>query len=57
MKKVLLTEEHFRALVSGEIVNVGGVDVALQDIGWFNMIDIIEDVVLKRVKEEQKTEA
>lgn len=44
-KRIVLTEEDFTNLVSGGVVTKDGVKIILQDIGYSNMIDIIEDVV------------
>jgi hypothetical protein len=41
-KRILLTEEDFKTLVSGNILVKDDVEIALQDIGYHNMIRIIE---------------
>lgn len=48
-KRVLLTEEDFKALISGEIVEKDNVQIALQDIGYYNMYYIIS----KQVEESE----
>ena len=40
--RVLLGEEEFTKLISGGIVEQNGVKVALQDIGYARMLEIIE---------------
>lgn len=40
---ILLNEEDFRNLTKGEIVEKNGVWIALQDIGYIQMIDILEE--------------
>ena len=42
MKRILLTKEDFETLVSGKIAEQDGVQIALQDIGYEVMFDIIE---------------
>jgi hypothetical protein len=41
-KRLLLTEEDFTTLVSGNILVKGGVEIALQDIGYQLMKRIID---------------
>lgn len=40
-KRIVLTEEDFKSLISGGIVNKDGVKIILQDIGYDSMINII----------------
>jgi len=40
-KRILIDYDDFKKLTKGEIVTKDGVDIALSDIGWNNMIDII----------------
>ena len=42
-KRLLLTEEDFTTLVSGNILVRDGVEIALQDIGYRRMVQIIEN--------------
>ena len=41
MKRILLDIEDFEKLTKGEVVKKDDVEIALSDIGYFNMIDII----------------
>ncbi len=41
MKKILLGQEEFETLVKGGIVKQNGIEIALSDIGYSNMIAII----------------
>lgn len=41
MKRILLDTEDFEKLTKGEIVHKDDVEIALEDIGYYNMIDII----------------
>jgi hypothetical protein len=41
--RILLTEDDFKALVSGGIVKKEDILIALQDIGYNTMIDIINE--------------
>jgi hypothetical protein len=41
MKRILFTEEDFSALIGGEIVKKDGVEIALQDIGYDRMLNIL----------------
>jgi hypothetical protein len=43
-KRVLLTEDDFKTLVSGNIVVQDGIEVALQDIGYHRMREILNEV-------------
>jgi len=43
MVKVLLTQEDFKKLTNGEVLNKGGVQIALQDIGWAQMVETIHE--------------
>lgn len=40
-KRILLTQEDFQTLISGGIVKQDDVEIALQDIGYQRMRDII----------------
>lgn len=42
MKRILLNQIDFEKLTRGEIVRKDDVEIALSDIGFYNMIDIIE---------------
>jgi hypothetical protein len=42
---VVLTEAHFRQLVSGQIVETPGVRIVLSDIGWSRMAAAIRDAM------------
>jgi hypothetical protein len=42
-KRLLLTEEDFTTLVSGNILVKDGVEIALQDIGFRRMKQIIDN--------------
>lgn len=48
-KRILLTQEDFQTLISGGIVEQDDVQIALQDIGYFNMLDIIKFESLKKI--------
>ena len=41
MKRILLKEEDFKKLTAGKIIKKDDVEIALSDIGYYNMIDII----------------
>ncbi len=41
MNRILLNKDDFMKLVSGEIITKGDVQIALSDIGYDIMIDII----------------
>jgi len=45
MKHVLIDQETFESLIEGKVVLKDGVQLALSDIGWYNMIDIIESKI------------
>ncbi len=42
MKRILLEYEDFEKLTKGEIVKKDEVEIALSDIGFYNMIEIIK---------------
>lgn len=44
-KRILLTEEDYTTLVSGNILVKEGVEIALQDIGYRRMKQIIDERV------------
>jgi len=44
-KRILLNEEDFEKLVMGKVITKDGVDIALSDIGYHNMIKLITDVM------------
>ncbi len=49
--RILLTDKDFANLVKGKIVEFHpDAEIALQDIGWYQMIDIIE----KAIKEQSE---
>lgn len=41
--RILLNREDFEKLTKGDIITKGSVEIALSDIGWDIMIDIIEN--------------
>lgn len=45
--RVLLGEKEFDELTSGEVVRQNGVEIALQDIGYVRMLEIIEPKLQK----------
>ena len=47
MKRILLEYEDFEKLIAGKVIKKDDVEIALEDIGYYNMIDII----LKKTKE------
>ncbi len=42
MKRILLDQKDFEKLTKGEVIQKDDVQIALSDIGFSNMIDIIE---------------
>lgn len=46
MKRILLTEEELILLLQGNVVDVDGVEIALQDIGY----DRILNALIKHLK-------
>jgi len=42
-KRIILTEEDFKILISGGVVDRDGIKIILQDIGYNNMIKIIAE--------------
>lgn len=40
-KRILLDDEDFEQLVKGEIVKKDDVEIALSDIGYYRMIELI----------------
>lgn len=40
-KRIILTEEDFKILISGGVVDRDGIKIILQDIGYDNMLGII----------------
>jgi hypothetical protein len=40
-KRILLNEEDFKKLTKGEILEKDGIEIALSDIGFYNMLDSI----------------
>lgn len=42
MKRILLDYEDFEKLTKGEVIKKDDVEIALEDIGYYNMIYIIE---------------
>ena len=47
-KRILLEYEDFERLTNGEIITKDNVDIALDDIGWDHMIEIIKMNYLSR---------
>jgi hypothetical protein len=41
MIRILLDYEDFQKLTKGKVIQKEGVQIALSDIGYYNMIDII----------------
>lgn len=51
MKRILLTQEDFEKLTNGEVIQKDDIQIALSDIGYSNMTDIIEKNVHGRYME------
>ena len=43
--RILLTEEDFKNLVEGKVIEKDGVQIALQDIGFIQMHKAIVDAI------------
>lgn len=56
MKYVMLDEEDFEKLTKGEVIQKDDIKIALQDIGYDNMIDILHDHVRKLYDEDEDDE-
>ena len=54
MKKILLNQEDFEKLTKGEVIQKDDVQIALSDIGYSNMTDIIEKNVHGRYMENMQ---
>lgn len=54
MARVMITETMFRRLVKGEVVTTQGTMVALADIGWDRMRQIIAEVAVEQATEREK---
>lgn len=54
MKKILLSGEDFKRLTKGEIIEKNGVEIALQDIGYPEMINIIQTHVFEYFKDKKQ---
>lgn len=53
MTRIKLDYGDFEKLTNGEVVEKGDVQIALDDIGWFNMIDIIKMNLNKKTDYEK----
>ena len=51
--KIKLTEEDYRALISGKEIENEGVKMILEDIGYVNMLNIIKDEMQNFIKNNQ----
>jgi len=40
-KRMMLDTDDFKKLTKGEIITKDGIDIALGDIGWYRMLEII----------------
>lgn len=52
MKHIMLDEKDFENLTKGEVIEKDGVKIALQDIGYDNMLDILHEHISKFYDEE-----
>lgn len=52
MKHIMLDEKDFENLTKGEVIEKDGVKIALQDIGYDNMMDILHEHIKKFYDEE-----
>ena len=50
MKRVILDEKDFEKLTRGEVVQKDDVQIALSDIGYHQMIDIVEENLYNSIK-------
>jgi hypothetical protein len=48
----MLDEKDFENLTKGEVIEKDGVKIALQDIGYDNMMDILHEHIKKFYDEE-----
>jgi len=42
-KNILLNDDDFQKLTKGEVIEKDGIKIALQDIGYATMIDILDE--------------
>ena len=54
MKHIMLDEVDFEKLTKGEVIEKDGVKIALQDIGYDNMLDILHDHIRKFYDDEEE---
>lgn len=52
--RILLNEDDFKALTGGQIIEKNGVRIALSDIGFSEMMDIINGHVFNLFEEKKK---
>mgnify|MGYP001323047579 FL=1 len=52
MKHIMLDEVDFEKLTKGEVIQKSDVKIALQDIGYDNMLDILHKHIAKFYDEE-----
>lgn len=52
MKHILLDEKDFNDLTKGKVIEKEGVKIALQDIGYDTMMEILRDHISKLYDEE-----
>lgn len=48
--KVLLKEKDFESLIKGQIIKRDNVEIALSDIGYFKMLEILNDAIVNQRK-------
>lgn len=53
MKHIMLDEKDFENLTKGEVIEKDGVKIALQDIGYDNMIEILHGHIRKFYGEDE----
>ena len=52
MKRILLNYEDFEKLTKGEVIKKEDVEIALEDIGFYKMSEIIKENYLGFVKDK-----
>ena len=50
MKRIILDQNDFEKLIRGEVVQKDDVQIALSDIGYHQMIEIVEENLYNSIK-------
>ena len=54
--RIILNEKDFKNLINGKTIEKDGVQIILEDIGYFQMLNIVKDEIQNYIKDNNEWE-